>query len=138
MMTKDQIRYQNPERKAYLIKQVSQRRNDLRIKVVEVLGGRCILCGYNRCTDALCANHIDPSQKEFGISYKGMCRSWKRVLSELKKCVLLCSNCHTEVHDGISIIPAEAIERSRKWVECEESLFRASQTERQRTVNAPI
>lgn len=137
-MTKDQIRYQDPKRRKYLIGKVADRRLELRRKAVEILGGKCLLCGYNRCIDALCAHHLNPDEKVFGLSYKGMCRSWEKVLEELKKCVLLCSNCHTEVHDGISIIPTAAIEQSKAWVEDAESLFRRSQTERQHTVNMPM
>lgn len=122
-MTKDQIRYNDPTtgRKKYLIKKVTDRRITIRKKVVEILGGKCLLCGYDKCGNALCAHHLDPKEKEFGLSYKGLCRSWIKVLSELKKCVLLCANCHAEVHDGL-IIPNELIIQTRKRVECEESL----------------
>lgn len=62
-------------------------------------GGCCIVCGYLRSTRALQFHHLDPTKKDFAISR--CIRSWIRVKVELDKCVLLCSNCHTEVHDGI-------------------------------------
>jgi len=65
---------------------------------VEYLGGKCQVCGYNRCLGSLVFHHIDSSTKEFGISSKGHSRSWERVKEELDKCVLVCSNCHGEIH----------------------------------------
>ena len=37
-------------------------------------------------------------KKDFGISNKGYTRSWKRVKSEIEKCILVCANCHRELH----------------------------------------
>ena len=52
-------------------------------------------------TDALEFHHLDPSQKDFGISSKGYTRSWDKVKEELDKCILVCSNCHREIHSGL-------------------------------------
>ena len=67
-------------------------------KCVEYKGGKCINCGYNKCIAALQFHHRDPDQKDFGLSYKGMPRSWEKCQKELDKCDLLCANCHFEVH----------------------------------------
>ena len=72
-------------------------------------GGKCQCCGYNRCLGALEFHHIDPSSKDFGISSKGYTRSWDKVKSELDKCVLVCANCHREIHEGITECPSEII-----------------------------
>lgn len=42
-------------------------------------------------------HHIDPSQKEFNI---GMGVDWgqQKVFDEIKKCIILCSNCHNDFH----------------------------------------
>jgi len=61
------------------------------------MGGNCILCGYKRCPRALHFHHLNPFEKDFEIS-KGS--SWREVEYELQKCVLLCANCHAEVHSG--------------------------------------
>ena len=65
-------------------------------KAIQLLGGKCVRCGYNKCNRALEFHHIDGQQKERNISK--LLYSWTRLVKELKKCTLLCSNCHEEVH----------------------------------------
>lgn len=76
-----------------------QRRKDLRDRAIAHLGGKCRICGYNRCPAAFDFHHIDPQGKDFNISEA--LTSWERILPEIEKCELLCSNCHREVHDGM-------------------------------------
>ncbi|TMF66513.1 MAG: hypothetical protein E6I20_03900 [Chloroflexi bacterium] len=45
-------------------------------------------------------HHLDSTTKNFGISEDGIARSWEKTEQELQKCVLLCANCHREVHAG--------------------------------------
>lgn len=80
-------------------------RHQRKIKAVEYKGGKCAICGYNRCMRALVFHHIDETKKDFGFSYKGVCRNWELVKKELDKCVLVCSNCHMEIHEGLINIP---------------------------------
>lgn len=68
-------------------------------RLAEALGGRCTTCGYDRCARALCFHHRDPSTKRFTLAGSHL-RSRALVEAELKKCVLLCENCHAEVHAG--------------------------------------
>lgn len=77
---------------------VTLRRRRIKLKAVEYLGGKCSVCGYNKCIDALEFHHKDPTQKDFGISQYGATHSWNKLKKELDKCVLLCSNCHRELH----------------------------------------
>ena len=70
-------------------------RNSLKQRAVEALGGKCQVCGYDKCLQALEFHHLDPKEKDFEISGKG---SWDKIEIELKKCVLLCSNYHKEAH----------------------------------------
>jgi len=65
---------------------------------IEYRGGRCERGGYNKCIEALEFHHVDSNGKNFSISDKGYTRSWKRVQKELDKCILLCANCHREIH----------------------------------------
>lgn len=75
------------------IKDHRQRRKE---QLVYIMGGKCRICGYDKCISALEFHHCDPSEKHFGIS-DGNCRSLEEDIEEIKKCVLLCSNCHREV-----------------------------------------
>jgi predicted HNH restriction endonuclease len=86
------------DRRQYLIKAVHKRRKKVRQMAVEYKGGCCEVCGYDRCIDALEFHHNNSSGKDFSISDKGYTRSWDKVREELDKCVLLCANCHREVH----------------------------------------
>ncbi len=95
------------DRREYLIMAVARRRKKLREQTVEYKGGKCMFCGYDRYLGALDFHHLNSEDKEFGISKDGITRSWKRVKKELDKCILVCSNCHREVHAGILQLPVE-------------------------------
>ena len=86
------------DRSQYLIRAVHARRKKVRKMAVEYKGGKCEVCGYDRCIEALEFHHNDLSSKEFGISAKGYTRSWNNVMKELDKCMLICANCHRELH----------------------------------------
>lgn len=86
------------DRAEYLKKAVSKRRKLLKEKAISYLGGKCTNCGYSKCADALEFHHLDTTQKDFGISYKGITRAWEKIQNELDKCILVCSNCHKEIH----------------------------------------
>jgi predicted HNH restriction endonuclease len=55
--------------------------------------------------EALEFHHLDPTQKDFGISHKGYARSWEKVKNEIEKRVLLCANCHREFHAKLLQLP---------------------------------
>ena len=85
---------------------------------VEYKGGSCENCGYNRCLEALEFHHLDPKEKDFGISSKGYARSWERVKIEIEKCALLCANCHREYHAGkLQLSQVTVIEKSDEFRE---------------------
>ncbi|MCA0187800.1 MAG: HNH endonuclease [Proteobacteria bacterium] len=86
------------------VEAVSRRRKKVKQMAVNELGGACVLCGYDRCIEALEFHHKDPDLKDFTISAKGHCRAWESIKAELNKCVLVCSNCHRELHAGIKTI----------------------------------
>lgn len=77
------------------------RRRKYKEKLVNILGGKCMICGYNKCVAALCFHHRNPDEKEFSLSKREMMFSFDRLLTEVMKCDLLCHNCHTETHEGM-------------------------------------
>lgn len=70
--------------------------------ITEMFGDKCIRCGYNECYSALDFHHVDPSKKEYEprLLVNGF-GSIKKMLKELEKCVMLCSNCHRSLHAGV-------------------------------------
>ncbi len=59
------------------------------------LAAGCKMCGYNKCAAALEFDHRDPLTKSFAVG-AGILKSMKRLLDEIKKCDVLCANCHRE------------------------------------------
>ena len=90
------------------VESVQKRRSNLKIMAVEYKGGKCKICGYDKCYDALEFHHLEPNKKDFGISTEGHTRSWVSVKKELDKCILVCANCHREIHHKeISDLPIQ-------------------------------
>jgi len=79
--------------------------------LVQEAGGACCICGYDRNMRALHFHHVEPSQKRHEMNARGVAIALEKLRVEAQKCVLLCSNCHAEVEDGITSIPTDALDR---------------------------
>lgn len=86
---------------------VARRRRKVKEILVQEFGGRCAVCGYDRCVAALQFHHLDPSLKSFGLAQRGITRSIREVRREARKCLLVCSNCHAEIEAGVTTVPLE-------------------------------
>lgn len=81
-------------------------RKNCKQRIIDSMGSKCQICGYNKCNDALELHHIDPTKKEFGFgAIRANPTSWPSIVKELKKCVLLCSICHRELHCKLIVLP---------------------------------
>ena len=78
---------------------VIKRRRENKRLLVEYKGGECERCGYNKCIGALEFHHLDPTEKEFPLT--GNTNSLVRQKAEADKCILVCANCHREIHNGM-------------------------------------
>lgn len=56
----------------------------------------CAICGYNKCDNALDFHHANPKDKKFNVNLRHA--KDKNLVEEMQKCILLCSNCHREIH----------------------------------------
>lgn len=92
-----------PVKKENLSNSVVEFRRRLKERAVQYKGGKCQMCGYDRCMRALEFHHRDPSQKDFSIGANGTPRKWSVLKKELDKCTLLCANCHREEHDVMGV-----------------------------------
>ncbi len=97
------------DRKEYLIDKVRKRRKITKELAVAYKGGRCIFCGYNECIDALKFHHLNSRNKDFGIGKSGYTRRLSKVFKEVDKCVIVCANCHREIHAGLLQLPRATV-----------------------------
>ncbi|MBR6033350.1 MAG: hypothetical protein IKP28_01130 [Clostridia bacterium] len=75
-------------------------RRSMKLQAIKILGGKCSICGYNKCIDALEFHHENANIKEFKLG-SGNTMSWQDYKNEAEKCILVCSNCHKEIHSKI-------------------------------------
>ncbi|MEY3312149.1 MAG: Sinorhizobium phage phiM7 [Bacteroidota bacterium] len=76
-------------------------------QAIDLFGGKCQICCYNKSQSGLTFHHVDSKTKNFEISnaqYKDS-KTEEEIIEELKKCILVCCNCHAEIHAGITKIP---------------------------------
>jgi transposase len=90
---------------------VVARRRKVKTILVEEAGGACCICGYDHNMRALHFHHVDPSQKRHEMNARGVAIALDKLRVEARKCVLLCSNCHAEVEDGMAFVPTDALDR---------------------------
>jgi predicted HNH restriction endonuclease len=70
-----------------------------KIAAINSMGGKCSVCGYSKNLAALTLHH-QSGAKEFALDVRAFSnRTNERVEKELKKCALLCHNCHAELHN---------------------------------------
>ena len=78
-----------------LIEHRRKRKRDL----VEHKGGKCEVCGYDKSMWALQFHHLNPEEKDYNLSGGGFTRSLENDIKEVDKCILVCANCHAEIHE---------------------------------------
>lgn len=72
-----------------------------KLLLIELFGGKCEMCGYDKNIAAFDFHHKDGYEKNFEVKVQLL--NWKddnEILEEALKCVLLCSNCHREIHNS--------------------------------------
>ena len=63
-------------------------------------GGSCSLCGYNENIAALHFHHVNAEEKSFKLGMRILSNTrWESILDEVQKCILVCANCHAELHN---------------------------------------
>ena len=96
----DNQNYKNSKKRRKTLRKNALSRNDFIRKYIQRLKkfGSCKFCGDNRWY-VLDFHHLVSNDKNIGISQiipRGY--SMKRLKTEIRKCILLCSNCHRELH----------------------------------------
>ena len=86
------IKHQNYEKQ-------QEKGKDRKIKLMESKGGKCSSCGYDKNYAGLCFHHLDPTKKELKLTIRQFSNNTlDKLKKEVDKCILLCHNCHMELH----------------------------------------
>jgi hypothetical protein len=103
---REKVRKDNPDYKKHYKERYSHHRLKRKIRVAEMRKFvfeikktlKCEKCGFNKHPAALQFHHKDPKEKEMTI--KNLCNriSKENILEEIKKCQVLCANCHQILH----------------------------------------
>lgn len=88
-------------------KDIKNFRQRLKHRLIYIGGGKCCICGYDKCNTALEFHHLNPDEKEFTLSANANIGT-ERAINEIKKCILVCANCHREIHEGLIIPPDQS------------------------------
>lgn len=101
IIIKPKIRETEDERKQSVVKNVILWRQRVKLKLIEYKGGKCQIesCGYNKSVRSLSFHHIDSKEKDFNVSGKTM--AFDKMKKEIDKCLLVCNNCHGEIHEEL-------------------------------------
>ena len=87
------------KRKEKIKQSIIERRALIKNSIIQAFGGKCCGCGYHACAQSFDLHHNDPLAKEDEIAKLiTRCAPLNRIIKEVKKCTLLCANCHREVH----------------------------------------
>ena len=99
-------------------KRLSKQQNYDRIKIKQkyasIIGKGCEICHENdiRC---LVFHHINPKIKEESVVRLIRESNYKKIEKEVKKCILLCDNCHKIIHITYNITTNCNTKRRRKY-----------------------
>lgn len=85
-----------------MINLIKRRKSNL----IKVFHSECCICKFNAFQEALEFHHVYPEQKNFGITASNsVTKALEKQLEEMKKCILVCANCHRGIHAGYILIP---------------------------------
>ena len=78
---------------------VKIRRQKYRSSVIKLISGGCQICSYNRCFRNIVFHHL--RDKQFQLDERHFQYAFKTILNEIRKCMIVCHNCHGEIHAGL-------------------------------------
>ncbi len=97
------IKYSSTYCKKCTTIQTIERMHKMKKLMVDYKGGKCVKCGYNTYMGALEFHHLNPEEKDFNPSRLKKYTFDDKIKNELDKCILVCANCHREIHSKIVV-----------------------------------
>jgi len=93
-------------------------RKRTKVRMVEAFGGICSHCGLKSYPELYDFHHLNPKEKEFGLSsVRANAISWERIVVELRKCIMFCSNCHRLFECGKISLPEKPIRFNEEFAD---------------------
>jgi len=91
----------NCKNKDHQVYQNQQKRGlERKLKLIQKVGKKCSMCGYSKNLAALTFHHLNPKNKKFKLDIRSLSnRRFESILLEHRKCILICHNCHAELHN---------------------------------------
>lgn len=89
-----------------------------KLMLLKEFGKQCSICGYNQNISALSFHHKNPKNKSFRLDSRNLSnRKQESILKEANKCILVCNNCHAEIHNPSLNYKALKLdyEDAKKW-----------------------
>ena len=77
-----------------------KKRQERKDRLIRYKGGKCCICSYNECQASLVFHHLRPEEKSVGIGDRKLA-PLEELLKEVDKTILVCNNCHGEIHEGL-------------------------------------
>lgn len=94
--------HMNPRYRENSHNRIIKRRQEIVDSARIAAGGKCSLCGYSKCLSALHFHHTsdDKIDDVARLARLAGARKTEEFLdAEIKKCILVCANCHAELHN---------------------------------------
>ena len=82
---------------------VRKRKKDL----ISVFGSKCCICGFDSFQEGLDFHHVNPKEKSFSFGPQASTKALEKQLEELRKCILVCANCHRGIHANKILVPED-------------------------------
>lgn len=98
---KEALRQIKPNDPSWFNDYKSRKRESAKLFLMSPVGYKCQVCGYDKHTGGLSFHHVDSTIKDFNVSSTKLTYSPKRLVEEASKCLLVCHNCHSEIHAGL-------------------------------------
>jgi hypothetical protein len=107
--------------------------------IAERKGDACSNCGRTFPKEHLHFHHVDPATKKFSLA-NGYLEKWDAIEDELKKVVVLCEQCHCEVHHPRTEESSESHCEGTQYVATPENTIASpSRSGHRRTrINSPV
>lgn len=91
--------YYNEKKSELGVDHILYRRRIRKQSIIDLIDSKCQICEYNRLPlQNLVFHHLDPLKKGQDLSINQFKYSFMKMKTEFMKCVVLCHNCHGEVH----------------------------------------